>query len=74
LGGRFPFHRSGGVATIISNPRPQLIDDVDWPIDPFFHDILREYRFIVLEISPLHTHCRQLGTREIQCLCFVSWT
>jgi hypothetical protein len=50
LGGQFPLHQGGVVATIISNPRPQPIVDVDWTIDPFFHDTLTEYRSITVQL------------------------
>jgi sigma-B regulation protein RsbU (phosphoserine phosphatase) len=36
--------RSGGIiGWIIGRPEPQLIQDVDWSRDPFFHETLRGY-------------------------------
>ena len=43
----FPLHRGGLVATIIKQPGPQIINDVDWADDPHFHALLAGYRSIM---------------------------
>jgi sigma-B regulation protein RsbU (phosphoserine phosphatase) len=38
----FPLHRGGVVAAIIKVRKPQILHDVDWTEDPYFHETLAE--------------------------------
>jgi sigma-B regulation protein RsbU (phosphoserine phosphatase) len=42
-----PVHSGGIVAAIIGRPDPQLIQDVDWSSDPFFHRTLSGYSSVM---------------------------
>src|SRR5581483_7750063 len=39
--------RGGIVAQIMARPEPQLIQDVDWSGDPYFHATLKEYSSVM---------------------------
>jgi sigma-B regulation protein RsbU (phosphoserine phosphatase) len=42
-GQEFPLYRGGVIGAIVQNPYPQIVNDVDWTSDPFFHDTLDGY-------------------------------
>ena len=45
--------RSGGVVPrLIRDNRPRIINDVDWSADPFFHEILADYRSLMVVPLP----------------------
>ena len=42
-----PVHSGGIVAAITARPEPQLLQDVDWSQDPFFHEALQGYTSVI---------------------------